>query len=135
MRVVVDSCIIIDYLRQTDKQQTDLYQLVLGKHDLFVSLITHTELYAGKSVWETKLAKKELIKLLNLLEILPYNQEISQEAGRLRAKYNINLLDAIIAATSLVLEIPLYTLNQKDFKKIKGLLLVKRGEVWKNEVV
>ena len=50
--VLLDISVIIDFLRRKKKEQTVLYLLVEGDYDLSIFLITHTELYAGKSVWE-----------------------------------------------------------------------------------
>lgn len=86
-------------------------------------LITHTELYAGESVWQKKEAKRELEKLLSGLEIIIPNLEVSKLAGKIRAKYQVNLLDALIAAEAVTSRLPLSTLNLKDFGKIKGVKL------------
>ena len=123
MKVLVDTSLFIDFLRRKDKRESAFYSLVLAKHTLLVSIITHTELFAGKSVWENKDAKKELDKLLTGLKIIPLTENISKLAGKIRAKNEINVIDAIIAATSIENGLPLVTLNTKDFSKIPDIKL------------
>jgi predicted nucleic acid-binding protein len=120
---LLDSSILIDFLRQKDKKGTLFFRLISDHESCAISIITHAELYAGKSVWEQKRAKDELESMISGLEILPITQEISQNAGKLRAKYGIHLLDALIAQTALSHEIPLVTLNTKHFSNIPRLKL------------
>ena len=90
---------------------------------LFVSIITHTECFSGKSIWEKKEAMEALNLLFSNLKILPLDEKVSQKAGEIRAYSSNNLGDAVIAATALVYKLELATLNIKDFAKIKGLKL------------
>lgn len=124
-RVLLDTSIIIDFIRRRDKEKTTLANLLKENYLLAVSIITHTELYAGKSVWEKENAREELEVLFSGMQILNMDEEVSEAAGKIRAKHQINLLDAIIAATALVSGLPLATLNIKDFKKIKDLIILK----------
>lgn len=121
---LLDSSILIDFLRRKDKENSILVKFVKEQKKLYVSIITHTELYAGKSVWEKNLAKEELKKLFSGITIIPLDETISIKAGEIKAKHNINLLDAIIAATSITTKLHLATLNIKDFKKIRGLKIL-----------
>ena len=119
---LVDTSVIIDFLRQKEKQKTLFYKL--AEDDLFVSIITHTELYAGKSVWKNPLAKLELEELFSDLTILNLEPGISESAGRIKAHHHdSSLLDCIIAATAIDHDLELVTLNKKDFEKIEGVKL------------
>lgn len=122
-KILIDTSVAIDFLRRKDREKTVLYTLVKDKYQLYVSIITHTELYAGKSVWEKKEAREDLQKLFSGIHILPLQEEISKKAGEIKSYYNINLLDAIIAASALTHKLHVATLNVKDFKKVKGLKL------------
>ncbi len=121
IKILLDTSIIIDFLRRKDKENTLLYSIVKRGYQPFVSIITHTELYAGKSVWENKRAQEELEALFSGIQLMPLESEISQKAGELKVKYNMNLLDAIIAATALVNKLEVFTLDTKDFEKIKEI--------------
>lgn len=123
--ILVDSSIIIDYLRQKDKNQTLLFKLGQKNFKLYTSIITHSECYAGRSIWEKKEAMEALKIIFSGIKILPLQENISQKAGRISAENNIDLLDAIIAATSIIHDLNLATLNIKDFKKIKDIKLFK----------
>ncbi|PJE62870.1 hypothetical protein COU88_02695 [Candidatus Roizmanbacteria bacterium CG10_big_fil_rev_8_21_14_0_10_39_6] len=121
-RLLLDTSIIIDFLRQKQKQQTYLY--MLSNEDLYVSIITHTELYAGGSVWEKTSAQNELKDLFSGITILSLEYEISCLAGKFKAlHYSMSLIDCIIAATACIHTFTLVTLNMKDFVKIEGITL------------
>lgn len=122
--LLVDTSVIIDFLRRPDKAETRYYSLAAQGQQLAVSIITHTELYAGRSIWEHSRAKRELEVIFSGLTILSLEQRISEQAGHLKATHSINLLDAIIAATALQYKLPLSTLNVKDFKKIPELKFI-----------
>jgi len=122
---LIDTSVIIDFLRRKDKSKTWFYSLANSQKKLAVSIITHTELFAGKTVWQKPLAKRELTTLFKGLTLIPLTQKISQAAGKIRANSNLDLIDSIIAATTTSGKHSLATLNQKHFQKVKGLKLLK----------
>ncbi|OGY17466.1 MAG: hypothetical protein A2784_03595 [Candidatus Chisholmbacteria bacterium RIFCSPHIGHO2_01_FULL_48_12] len=124
MPLIIDTSVIIDFLRQEEKITTWLYLLSRSKNQLFASIITHTELFAGKSIWEKKSALQELKTIFSGIKLVPINETISQIAGKIRAEYDLDLIDAIIAATALNQNIPLATLNSKHFASITHLKLL-----------
>ena len=128
-KILLDTSIIVDFLRQKDKSKTILYHLGRDKYDLCVSIITHTESYAGKSVWEKEDARQTLEILFSNIKILPLEEESSKKAGEIRARYGTNIVDAIIAATALFYKLELATLNIKDFENIKGMKLLKSRQL------
>lgn len=119
-KLLIDTSIIIDFLRQKEKISTPLYKLLAN--DLYTSIVTHTEVCSGKSVWDKKEAMEDVAKLFSGITILPLIVEISQTAGRIKAYYHdSSILDCIIAATALYHGLDLVTLNVKDFRKITGI--------------
>jgi len=54
---------------------------------------------------------------------LELEENISMRAGEIKAKYNLDLIDAIIGATAILHNLDLVTLNIKDFEKIRGIKL------------
>lgn len=122
-KILLDTSVLIDFLRRKDKGKSLLVKIINLGYSPSISLITHTELFAGKNVWQKKKAKEELKGLLSGVEVIILNQKVSQLAGKFRAKYQINLLDAIVAAEAVISHLPLATLNLKDFRKIKELRL------------
>ncbi|MBI2011347.1 type II toxin-antitoxin system VapC family toxin [Candidatus Daviesbacteria bacterium] len=123
MQILLDTSIIIDYLRQKDKSKTLLYLFAHRQYKLYVSIVTYAESYAGRSIWERKEAMKILENLFSYIKILPLEEKISKKAGNISHINNLEIVDAIIAATALSHKLKLATLNVKDFKKIKGLKL------------
>jgi len=125
-KLVVDTSVIIDFLRSNNKENTLLY--MLAEEDLYVSIVTHTELYAGKSVWENSATRESLEKVLAGMSFVAVDKRISERAGHIKSYSDISLIDALIAATALIDNMELITLNNKDFEKVKGLKIFKSGQ-------
>lgn len=96
----------------------------IGQSNLAVSVVTVGELVYGA------INKKELGQILKdiaHLNLLHINEAISLLHIELMTSFSLshklNIPDALIAATALHLEIPLYTMNQKDFRYIPDLKL------------
>lgn len=122
--VILDTNIIIDHLRRIDKQNSYLEHIVeiKSKKALSLSIISIQELYEGKSIAE-KENEHYLLSTISPLTILPYTYEVAQLAGEIarNSKQKIELADAAIAATAIVNNAELYTLNTKDFLDIPEL--------------
>jgi predicted nucleic acid-binding protein len=105
------------YLLGGDK---DLAEIIQGSK-LYVSFITQLELlgYQGISIKE----QKHVSAFLEDVIIVDINQEIKKAAIRIRQKHSVKLPDAIIAATSQFLDVPLFTADL-GFRKINSLNLV-----------
>lgn len=125
--VIFDTNIIIDHLRQEKTTETHLLKFVKEKpkQSLALSIISIQELYEGKS---TKKENKEhfLLSTIAPLKILPYTYEVAQFAGEIVRDLNnsIEFADTAIAATAIINNCKLFTLNKKHFEKIKELELI-----------
>jgi hypothetical protein len=120
--IICDTNILIEYFKGDEIISNKLHQI--GRDSIAISTITIAELYHGA------LNKKELTQLkssLSNLIQLSLNGSISDIFLNLMEKYclshKLTIPDAIIAATSIYYEAPLFTLNQKDFKFIPGIKL------------
>ncbi len=122
--ILLDSSVIVDFLRVKEKQSTLLKKLIEIADQLYIPIIGHTELFAGKSVWGNPRAREDLQNILSGIEILPLDEDLSEKAGAIRAEYNIHIVDSIIAATAIKHKLELATLNIKDFKKVRGLKIL-----------
>ena len=122
-KILIDTSIVIDFLRQKDKSKTMLFYFADNKYALYSSIITHTESYAGKSVWERQDAMEALETLFSNIKILPLTEDISKKAGEISVRYSIDIIDAVIASIALYHKLAFATLNVKDFKNIEGLKL------------
>lgn len=95
--------------------------LQLAQFDWAFSYITEIELLSKKNIIG---AEELLIKtLLKRCRRINHNQEITQEAITIRRNYGLKLPDAIIAASSLVFDLPILTADS-DFSKVSELDLL-----------
>ena len=120
--ILCDTNIIIEFYKNN---QTIVNELkIIGVDQLAISVITQAELYYGA------LNKAELLKIqkhLNLLPNFPIDNQVSAQFIQLMERYSLShkltIPDALIAATALVNNVNLYTLNLKDFRFIEGVNL------------
>lgn len=123
-KVVVDTDIVIDYLRQPRK--TTLFKKLTQDKTLKVTLpaVCLTELYIGKSSAKPK-EELSLKRAVSKTKLVPADKDISKRAGILIRNYsNLYLADALVAATSLEERAPLCTFNKAHFENISGLELL-----------
>jgi len=85
---------------------------------LFVSVITEIELLSFPNL--TAVGKKLIKSFLEECIIIDLEEEIKEITIELKTKNKLKLPDAIIAATAIRFDLPLFTMD-KDFKKITGL--------------
>jgi predicted nucleic acid-binding protein len=97
---------------------------IIGTANVVVSAISAGEFVFG-ALNKADLAK--IMKGLNAIKIIHVDEAISDKGLELVQRYGLShtlaVPDAIIAATALVHDLPLYTLNRKDFRFIEGLQL------------
>lgn len=125
MGILIDTSVVIDYLRQRNKIDSWFYKLSLSSDSLSISIITHAELYSGKSVQESPKNRKILNDIISRLDVIPLDLSISAMGGSIKSKTSLDLLDCLIAATAIKNEHRLATLNTKHFAGIKKLELLK----------
>ncbi len=120
--VLLDTNIFIEVFRKN----RGIIEIVsrLPSSEIALSSITQMELYYGA------LNKKELKKIkshLMALNVIPLTSTSCLRAVELVESYSkshgLTIPDALIAATALELNLPLFTLNKKDFIFIKNLIL------------
>ncbi len=96
----------------------------IGLSEIVISSITGMELYQGMGDKNELSQMKKRIKYYDVVQI---DNSISAKAIELIDKYNLShgltIPDAIIAATSIVYKIPLYSYNIRDFRFIPELKL------------
>lgn len=118
--VFVDSCILIDFLKGNDDIKNQLSKI----RTPCINFIVEMELLQGA---KDKRELKKIIRELNSLNRLYFHNEIAKLSTQLLTDYalshNLRIADAIIAATCLVYNIPLYTHNKKDFRFIPNFEL------------
>ena len=114
-KLVLDTNIVL-YLLNGD---SELLKILTDKK-LFVSIITEIELLGYKD-----LSTDEKIKIsyfLSECKIIPIDNDIKDICIQIKQKCKIKTPDAIVAATSVYLQIPLIT-SDKGFEKLEDLIL------------
>jgi len=116
--IFIDTNIIIEYLKNKD------FLANYNLQELFINDIVIMELYQGaRNKNDLAFIKKEIA----IFQVLKTNQEIITLAQQIIEKYslshNMKIMDALIAATAMVYDLELMTLNQKDFKYLTQLNL------------
>ncbi|GHT28387.1 hypothetical protein AGMMS49574_02580 [Bacteroidia bacterium] len=116
IRILCDTNPLI-YLLDGNRDIADF----LNNKQIYVSVITELELFGKKNL--SKQDSKIIEALLESCFIININQEIKQTYKELKQKYSVKLPDAIVAATSIYLDMPLLTFDQ-GFKDISELQLI-----------
>lgn len=128
IKLVVDSSILIDYLRggRIGKQLFD--EIEKQNSELFIPTIVLFELFSGTSS-ENLLVKTKIINFLQIFKRIELTEEIAMRAGQLYRQIgkHIGPQDYIIAASALDLGATVVTLNTKHFEQIPGLSIYRES--------
>ena len=116
MRLLLDTTVLIDVVRNKKQRRELLADLVDDGHTLTTSALNIAELYSGMRPNEEPFAAH----FLGDLEILDVSREIARTAGQLRNSWarkgrTLKLADTIVAATAIQGRYTLATDNRKDF--------------------
>ncbi len=123
--VLVDTSVLIDYFRKTDKENASLVALVKQGFTYRISSVTEYEIYRGALLGQIAFWDN----LLQKIEVLPFDKAASRKAVDINAELRrkrkqIEIADLFIAATALVNGLKLATLNKKHFDRIEALTLM-----------
>lgn len=126
-KIMIDTSILIDYFRKTDKANARLISHFKQYDEIYVSCITEFEILDGareihKQFWEG---------MLQRLIVLDFDRKAAREAAEIVTKLkqkrkSIDKPDLFIAATAIVNNLPIDTLNTKHFLDIDSLYLLSR---------
>ncbi len=122
-RLLIDTSILIDHLRKTQKDKTVFFQLA-SRYDYLISAITEFEFSIGSTPQNRQFTET----LLARLPVLPFDSAGVQRASKiyrdLKSKNQlISLPDIFIAATAIIHDLQLLTLNGKHFERVEDLKL------------
>ena len=121
-RFLVDTDIIINYLKGGRKARDFLMKIIDERTEGFFSVITEAELLSGARNADDESA---IYSILDCMEVIEVERNIAVTAGRLRQKYytvyRTELPDAIIAATASEYNLVLATANEKHFNMFKEI--------------
>lgn len=120
--ILCDTNIWIEFYKGNPQVLLALQQM--GVENLAISAVSQAELYFGA------LNKQELRQIkrhLSAIHSYPLDLTVSHLFLQLMELYslshNLTIPDALIASTALSYDVPLYTLNVKDFRYIPNLIL------------
>jgi predicted nucleic acid-binding protein len=120
-RVLCDTCILIDFVNGRSQQ---IAQLHAQNIQLFINPVIELELLQGA---RNKIEMQGLEKIVAMFHNVDLPADVFQVARQLIKIYSLShglrLADALIAATALIYELDLLTVNQKDFRFIPELTL------------
>jgi predicted nucleic acid-binding protein len=121
MSVLVDTSILIDYLRG-HPEAADLLERERAAEALHASEITRLEVLAGMRPAE----EHQTRSLLSTLRWHPLDEEVAERAGELGREWlpshhGIDGADLAIAATTTLLNAQLLTMNVRHFPMFAGL--------------
>lgn len=116
MRLLLDSSVLIDALRPSQKRRVWLAQLVRAGHSLETSALNIAEVYAGTRPEE----EDRTSAFLGALRCHAITSEAAETAGRLKNQWarkgqTLSLADTIVAAVAIEQDCYLVTDNLKDF--------------------
>lgn len=122
---MIDTTVLIDYFRKTDKTKAKLTQLSQQFSQLAISSVTEFEIYNGATPAQLQFWQELLLEVI----VLPFDSKaariavsIHQQLKRLRK--TIDKPDLFIAATAIANNLTLDTLNRKHFDRIEQLSLL-----------
>jgi predicted nucleic acid-binding protein len=122
--ILVDTDVLIDAGRAVEVAVVQL-ETAAQKAILAVSIITQMELVVGCRN-RTELHIME--RFLERFEIIKLSEAISDRAIDLLCNYRLShgllIADTLIAATAIVIDAPLLSKNQRDYRFIQGLNLL-----------
>lgn len=123
MKIIVDSSIIIDYLRG-GKKWDEFMDFIEKDTQLFLPTVVIFELFSGNSTRNGR-KLREMIAFIHEFQRIDLNENIAKVAGELfrDGKIKIQAADYIIAASALEIGGAVLTLNQKHFQQIPHLPL------------
>jgi len=122
---MVDSTILIDYFRKTDKANSRLVSHFKNYDHLYISSVTEFEVVNGA----TKAHLRFWDGMLTRFTILDFDSKAARQAAEIVAQLKtkrktIDKPDLFIAATAVVHGLALDTLNIKHFTHIDSLNLL-----------
>ena len=120
--ILCDTNILIEFYKGNQQILDALHGI--GPDSMAVSVVTVGELFYGAR------DRRELSKIqthLSQIQQVSLDEEISTHFVNLLGKYalshKLSVPDALIASTAISRDMPIYTLNIKDFHYIPGLKL------------
>lgn len=129
-RLCLDTGLLIQYLRRTSPGR-EATKAALHDFECTVTVFTVYELMLGSERTGRDIGEADL---LAVLEILPFDEDTARRAAQLQSalisrNQRIGILDMLIAAICLTHNLPLLTLNARDFSRVPDLTILTPEDV------
>ncbi|MBI4984694.1 MAG: type II toxin-antitoxin system VapC family toxin [Rhodocyclales bacterium] len=121
---VLDTNAVVYYLNRYGGEGFRSRFQDMVRQGAIVSVITRIEVLGWPGYAQTSAALADAEALLSLLREEPLTDRVVATTIALRRSTRLRVPDAAIAATALVLDLPLATSNLDDFKAVDGLRLI-----------
>jgi len=126
--ICLDTSVLIDYYRKTDKSNSFFFNLTQTYSHFAVSIITKYEVYIGSNEEQDKFWEK----FFQNITVLYFDDIANKEAVKIfrtlkQKNKAIDIPDLLIGATASVHKLQLATLNNKHFSRIEGLKLITKN--------
>lgn len=124
MKLLIDTSILIDYLRG-GKEGTQFFDQIENQDvEFLIPTIIIFELFSGKSTEDSVIVKK-ITDFISSFKRIELTEEIAIRAGQLyrQTRKSLSPQDYIIAASALELNATVVTLNKKYFGQVINLKL------------
>lgn len=119
--LLCDTCVIIDFM---SGRSHELDELMASNTTLFINSIIEMELLQGA---RNNVELRRIEKKLTAFRLLNIQQTIFDLATQFIRDYRLSqgllLPDAVIGATAIYYQMPLFTYNQKDFGYLPSIVL------------
>ena len=123
--VLVDTSILIDYYRKTDKERSVWINLVRQGYSFCVSAVTKYEIYAGATPNQLTFWNSIFLAITFMpLDEISVDTAVAINSELKKKRKQIDLADLFIAATAIAHNLSLVTLNKKHFDRIDALILI-----------
>lgn len=123
--LMVDTSILIDYYRKTDKENSIWIKLIRKGYHFAISSITKYEIYSGATPAQLDFWNNIMLNLdIIALDELSIDIAVKINATLKRKRKQIEIADLFIAATALSNGLPFATLNKKHFERIDELTII-----------
>lgn len=122
---MIDSTILIDYFRKTDKSKSKLVKLSMNYDKIYISTVTEFEVINGASQAQLNFWNQ----MLKGFTILDFDSKAARQAANIvqqlkTKRKSIDKPDLFIAATAVSHQLTLDTANKKHFEFIDSLSLL-----------